>query len=162
MYNPSGELIATYRKIHLFGFGSDETKILTRGNEVVTVPTEFGILGLATCYDLRFPEMFRKMLNQGVEFILVSAAWPYPRLDHWRELNHVRALENECYLISSNCAGITRGKQFLGHSMIVDPWGIPIASAGDYESIISADVDSKEVRQVREIFPPVKDRVIFD
>lgn len=162
LFNPSGQLLATYRKIHLFGFGSDETKILTRGSQVVTVPTEFGILGLATCYDLRFPEMFRKMLDQNVDFILVSAAWPYPRLDHWRELNHVRAFENECYLISSNCAGVTRGNRFLGHSMVVDPWGTPIAAAGDHESIITVDVDSKVVKQVREIFPPVNDRVSFE
>ena len=159
LLNPQGEIMATYRKIHLFGFGSDETRLLTPGSEVVTVPTEHGVFGLATCYDLRFPEQFRRMLDQGVEFFLISSAWPYPRLDHWRILNQARAFENECYLISANCAGINRGKQYLGHSAIVDPWGVTIAGAGDEESVITAEISAAEVQRVREVFPPVADRV---
>lgn len=159
LLNPQGEIIATYRKIHLFGFGSDETRLLTPGAEVVTVATEHGVFGLATCYDLRFPEQFRRMLDQGVEFFLISSAWPYPRLDHWRTLNQTRAFENECYLISANCAGINRGKQYLGHSAIVDPWGVTIAGAGDEESVITAEINAAEVKRVREVFPPVTDRV---
>lgn len=161
LLNPRGEIVASYRKIHLFGFGSDETRLLTPGREVCTVATEFGIFGLATCYDLRFPELFRKMLDRGVEIFLISSAWPFPRLDHWRLLNQVRALENECYLISSNCAGINKGKQYLGYSSIVNPWGVIIAGAGDEEAIITAEVDVNEVKRVREIFPPVKDRVAW-
>lgn len=159
LLNPRGEIIASYRKIHLFGYGSEETRVLTPGSQVVTVGTEYGTFGLATCYDLRFPELFRKMLDQGVDFFLIASAWPYPRLDHWRMLNQVRALENECYLISANCAGINRGKQYLGHSAIVDPWGVIIAGAGDEEAIITAEVDVSEVRRVRSVFPPVRDRV---
>ena len=159
LLNPQGEIMATYRKIHLFGFGSDETRLLSPGSEVVTVPTEHGVFGLATCYDLRFPEQFRRMLDQGVEFFLISSAWPYPRLDHWRTLNQTRAFENECYLISANCAGINRGKQYLGHSAIVDPWGVTIAGAGDEESVITAEISAAEVQRVREVFPPVADRV---
>lgn len=159
LFNPQGEISATYRKIHLFGFGSDETRLLTPGSEVVTVPTEHGVIGLATCYDLRFPEQFRRMLDQGAEFFLISSAWPYPRLDHWRTLNQVRAFENECYLISANCAGINRGKQYLGHSAIVDPWGVPVAGAGDEESILTAEISASVVKRVREVFPPVSDRV---
>lgn len=159
LINPRGEIIASYRKIHLFGLGSEETRVLTPGSQVVTVGTEYGTFGLATCYDLRFPELFRKMLDQGVDFFLIASAWPYPRLDHWRMLNQVRALENECYLISANCAGINRGKQYLGHSAIVDPWGVIIAGAGDEEAIITAEVDVSEVKRVRSVFPPVRDRV---
>lgn len=159
LLNPKGEVIAFYRKIHLYGYGSDETKILAPGSQVVTVQTELGIMGLATCYDLRFPEQFRKMLDEGVEVFLISSAWPYPRLDHWRMLNQVRALENECYLISANSAGINRGKQYLGHSAIVDPWGVVIAGAGDEEAIITAEIDVGKVKKVRELFPPVNDRV---
>ncbi|MHB1405578.1 MAG: carbon-nitrogen family hydrolase [Desulfitobacteriaceae bacterium] len=162
LIDANGRIMATYQKIHLFGFGSEETKILTPGSKVVTVPTELGVLGLATCYDLRFPEQFRKMLDQGAEIFLISSAWPYPRLDHWRLLNQVRALENECYLISANSAGVNRGKQFLGHSAIVDPWGVMIAGAGDEETILTADIDVAKVQRVREIFPPVKDRVHLD
>lgn len=160
LINPQGEIAASYRKIHLFGFGSEEARLLSPGSEVVTVQTEIGVIGLATCYDLRFPELFRKMLDQGAEILLISSAWPYPRLDHWRMLNQVRALENQCYLISANCAGINRGKQYVGHSAIVDPWGVMVAAAGDEEAVISGEVSLDEVRRIREIFPPVKDRVL--
>lgn len=159
LINTQGQIAAAYRKIHLFGFGSDETRLLSPGNQVTTVVTEFGVFGLATCYDLRFPELFRKMLDQGVEIFLISSAWPFPRLDHWRMLNQVRALENECYLISANCAGINRGKQYLGYSAIVNPWGVTIAGAGEEAAIITTEIDVNEVKRVRGIFPPVKDRV---
>jgi predicted amidohydrolase len=125
-----GQCIATYRKIHLFGFGSEESKLLAAGREVVVVKTELGVFGLSTCYDLRFPELYRQMVDQGAEIFLVSSAWPFPRIENWVALNQVRALENQAYLISSNCCGVNYGKQFLGRSLAVDPWGIVIAGAG--------------------------------
>jgi len=155
-----GKPAVTYRKIHLFGFGSDETKVLTPGTEVVTARTDFGRVGLATCYDLRFPELFRRMVDQGAEFFLICSAWPYPRLEHWMMLNRVRALENEAFLISSNSVGATRGKQFCGHSQVVDPWGTPVASAGDEETVVRAEIDPGLVGRVRDIFPPLRDRVL--
>ncbi len=155
-----GRTAATYRKIHLFGFGSDETKVLTPGTEVVTASTDFGHVGLATCYDLRFPELFRRMVDQGAEFFLVCSAWPYPRLEHWLLLNRVRALENEAFLISSNCVGVTQGKQFCGHSQVVDPWGTPVAAAGDEEAVIWTEIEPAMVARVREVFPPLRDRVL--
>ncbi|GAB6171650.1 carbon-nitrogen family hydrolase [Paradesulfitobacterium aromaticivorans] len=159
LLGPQGDVRATYRKIHLFGFGSEERKILTPGCQVVTVPTDIGVLGLATCYDLRFPEQFRKMLDQGVEILLISSAWPYPRLEAWRLFNQVRALENQCYLISANSAGTSQGKQFVGHSAIVDPWGVVIAAAGDEETVLTADIDIATVKKARDTFPAVSDRV---
>lgn len=155
-----GRPVATYRKIHLFGYGSAETEVLTPGTEVVTAPTDFGRVGLATCYDLRFPELFRRMVDQGAEFFLVCSAWPYPRLEHWMILNRARALENEAFLISSNCVGGGAGKQFCGHSQVVDPWGTPVASAGDEEAVVWAEVDPGYVARVREAFPPLRDRVL--
>ncbi|MCZ7664422.1 MAG: carbon-nitrogen family hydrolase [Thermoleophilia bacterium] len=155
-----GRTIAGYRKMHLFGFGSDETKVLTPGTEVVTVATDFGRVGLATCYDLRFPELFRRMVDQGAEFFLVCSAWPYPRLEHWLMLNRVRALENEAFLVSSNCVGVTRGKQFCGHSQVVDPWGAVVAASGDEETVVWAAVDPAMVGRVRAVFPPLRDRVL--
>ena len=155
-----GRPVVTYRKMHLFGFQSDEAKVLTPGTAVVTASTEFGRIGLATCYDLRFPELFRRMVDQGAEIFLVCSAWPYPRLEHWTILNRVRALENQAFLISSNCAGTTRGEQFCGHSLVVDPWGTPVAAAGDEETVVWADIDPGMARQVREIFPPLRDRVL--
>ena len=127
---------------------------------MVTAATDFGRVGLACCYDLRFPELFRRMVDQGAEFFLVCSAWPYPRLESWIMLNRVRALENEAFLVSSNCVGITRGKQFVGHSMVVDPWGAIVAGAGDEETVVRAEVDPGMVARVRSVFPPLRDRVL--
>lgn len=166
LYNTSvlldrrGEVLATYRKIHLFGYGSAEATLLKRGEEIVAVQTELGVLGLSTCYDLRFPELYRRLVDKGAEVFLVTSAWPYPRLDHWRELNHVRAFEDQCCLISSNCVGVNRGTQFCGHSAIVDPWGIPIASGGNYEVVLRAEIELEEVHRIRAHFPALHDRVI--
>lgn len=162
LLDPQGEVKVTYRKIHLFGFGSEERKILTPGSQVVTVPTDIGVLGLATCYDLRFPEQFRRMLDQGVEILLISSAWPYPRLEAWRLFNQVRALENQCYLISANSAGTSQGKQFVGHSAVVDPWGVVIAATGDEETVLTADIDIAKVKRARDTFPAVSDRIEID
>ncbi len=159
LLNPKGEILGNYQKIHLFGYQSQETEILTRGTSLSVIPTEFGTFGLAICYDLRFPELFRKMVDQGVEFFLVCSAWPYPRLEHWLFLNRTRALENLSYLISSNSSGMNRGKQFLGHSMAVDPMGNILAGGGDEECIVWADIDRNTVLKTRADFPFLKDRM---
>ncbi|MFM1651383.1 carbon-nitrogen family hydrolase [Brevibacillus sp. B_LB10_24] len=160
MYDPQGHRIATYRKIHLFRYGSDEGKLLTRGDEVTVVDTKFGKVGLATCYDLRFPEQFRRQVDQGAELLLVTSAWPHRRLMHWNLFNQVRALENQCYLISSNCAGTTRGTFLGGHSQVVDPWGTVIASGGEQETIVKAEINLKQIQHIRETFPQLKHRVL--
>lgn len=160
LFDPEGKQIARYRKIHLFGYGSQESQILSRGQEVVAVETELGKIGMCTCYDLRFPELFRIMLNQGAEIFLVASGWPYPRLEHWLMFNRIRAIENSAFLISSNCAGKNRGFQFCGHSMIVDPWGTIVASGGDEECILQAEIDIGKVSSVRSEFPAVRDRIL--
>lgn len=160
LFNPDGKLIARYRKIHLFGYGSQESQILSRGSEVVVVETNLGKIGMCTCYDLRFPELFRMMLDKGAELFLVASAWPYPRLEHWLMFNRIRAIENSAFLVSSNCAGKSRGFQFCGHSMIVDPWGTILASSGDEECILWADIDLGRVSRVRQEFPALKDRIL--
>ena len=106
LLSPQGDILANYRKIHLFGYNSKETQILNHGNQVIVADTPLGKLGLATCYDLRFPELFRRMVEKGAELFLVCSAWPYPRLEHWIMLNRVRALENQCFLVSSNSVGM--------------------------------------------------------
>jgi len=156
----AGKVIASYRKMHLWGLGSEESKLLKAGQAVVTCPTEFGILGLATCYDLRFPEPFRCMVDQGATMFVICSAWPYPRLEHWVMLNRVRALENQAFLVSANCVGQAHGRQFCGHSHIVDPWGTVVSSAGDEETVIWADVDPRMPARVRDLFPPLRDRVL--
>ena len=161
LINPKGEIIAQYGKIHLFGYDSEEARLLRRGTEIRVVKSEIGTFGLSTCYDLRFPELYRKMAVMGAELFLVASAWPYPRLEAWLMLNRVRALENQTFLISSNCTGINRGKQFVGHSMIVDPWGTPMATGGDEECILRAKIDLQKVYEARKIFPAFNDRVFI-
>ncbi len=160
LIDSKGEIIGTYRKIHLFSFGSKEADLLSRGNEVVTVKTELGTLGLSTCYDLRFPELYRRMMEQGAEIFLVTSAWPFPRVGSWIALNQARAIENVCYLISCNCSGISRGMRFVGHSMIVDPWGVVISASAEEERIVKGEIDPANVEKIRSIFPPIQDRVL--
>ena len=158
LISPEGNVLANYFKVHLFGYNSRETQLLSPGDSIVTVRTPLGNIGLATCYDLRFPELFRRMVEQGVEIFLICSAWPYPRLEHWLMLNRVRALENQCFLISANSVGLNQGVQFVGHSMITDPWGTIIAGAGDKEVIIKSEIDLAELEAARQQFPALADR----
>lgn len=158
LISPEGEILGNYRKIHLFGHNSLEKQILTPGDEAVVVDTALGKIGLATCFDLRFPELFRRMVDQGAELFMICSAWPYPRLEDWIMLNRVRALENQCFLMSADSVGFNQGTQLVGHSMIVNPWGIILASAGDDEVIIKAEIDISEVKAARDRFPELASR----
>ena len=158
LISPEGKVLANYLKIHLFGYNSRETQLLSPGDSIVTVATPLGKIGLATCYDLRFPELFRMMVEEGAEIFLVCSAWPYPRLEHWLMLNRVRALENQCFLVSANSVGWNQGIQFVGHSMITDPWGTILAGAGDTEVIIKSEIDLSELEAARQQFPALADR----
>jgi predicted amidohydrolase len=159
LLSPQGEILANYRKVHLFGYESKEPKILTPGDKLAIADTPFGKVGLATCYDLRFPEMFRQMVDMGAILFMVCSAWPYPRLEHWLMLNRVRALENQSFLVSANSVGKSKGGTFVGHSMIVDPWGVITASGGDQEMVITAKIDLEEISRARARFPALSDRV---
>ena len=159
LLSPQGEILANYRKLHLFGYQSREAQILSRGDKVVVADTPLGKLGMATCYDLRFPELFRRMVDLGAEVFLVCSAWPYPRLEHWLMLNRVRALENQSFLVSANSVGPSQGSVFMGHSMIVNPWGVIMASGGDEEVILRAELNVKEVTEARDRFPALADRL---
>jgi predicted amidohydrolase len=161
LLNPHGQLVARYRKIHLFSYQSEEHDRLSPGTEAVAVDTPFGKVGLAICYDLRFPEQFRHLVAQGVEMFLVASAWPAARLESWRLFNRVRATENLAYLISCNSAGVNRGQALAGHSMIVGPLGQVLAEGGDQEEIVTATIDLGLAARVREEFPALRDRVPF-
>ena len=160
LLDPKGEIAATYSKIHVVGWhGSKEAELVKPGKKIVSVKTELGVLGLSICYDLRFPELFRKMaVHHGVEIFLLPAGWPIVRQDNWRELCHARANENLCFLVSCVSAGFNRGKQFLGHSAIVDPWGVSVAKGGFFETIVKGTIDIAEVYKARELIPALKDR----
>lgn len=158
LFDRAGCDTGIYRKIHLFGFESMEQKILTAGNLITELETEFGRTGMTTCYDLRFPEQFRVQTVQVPQLFLVTAAWPGARLGHWRLFNQVRAVENQCYVISCNAAGTQCGVVGGGHSMVTDPWGHVLAEGSDGEEIIWCDLDLNRVSECREQFPALKDR----
>ena len=161
LIGPDGSLAGRYRKVHLFGYQSRESAILSPGSNIVTVKTDYGIWGFTTCYDLRFPELYRKMVEEGVETLFVVAAWPQARLEHWILFNRTRALENLCYLVSCNCAGALQGSTLGGNSMVVDPWGEILARAGEREEILLAELDPGNVSEIRANFPALQDRKIF-
>ncbi len=159
LLGPDGGLLAKYRKIHLFGFQSQEKQLLTPGDEVTVVDLPWGRAGISTCYDLRFPELYRLMVDQGAIFFLVASAWPLARLSAWQLFNQARAHENLAYLISCNCAGASRGIAFAGHSMIVDPLGNILAQGGETGGYVTAEIDPELPIRVRKEFSALDDRV---
>ncbi len=160
LIGPGGEILAKYRKIHLFGYQSLEQQILTPGDEVVIAETDLGRLGLATCYDLRFPELFRQMSDRGVDMILVTSAWPLARVSAWTLFNRARAHENLAFLVSCNCAGANQGTAYAGNSMVVGPDGEIMAQAGKTGETLHCRIDPNQVRELRSQFPALNDRVL--
>lgn len=162
LLDPSGEIVAIYRKIHRFGFGNGEPKLLEAGEDIVTADIEVAgrtvTLGLATCYDLRFPELFRTLLDQGTEVFVVPAAWPAPRVDHWSLLARARAAEDFCAMVAVNTAGFHAKTQMGGHSVILDASADVLAEAGESETIITADLDLDAIHERRTAFPALGDR----
>jgi predicted amidohydrolase len=153
-----GSVRAVYRKIHLFGFSEGEPKYLVGGDEVVVANTSVGRLGLATCYDLRFPEMFRQLTDADSDVFVVPAAWPEPRIAHWSVLARARAIENQLPLVAVNTAGTHGGVTMGGASLVVDALGSTLAEAGAGEQVIHAEVDLAQTHAWRERFPALGDR----
>lgn len=154
-----GQVLGRYRKMHLFGYQSQESRLLRRGQEVVVVPTPWGKAGLSICYDLRFPELYRRMVEQGAELFLICAAWPRTRLESWVLFNRARANENLAFVYACNCTG--QGlNQPGGHSLFVDPLGRVMAEGDDDECLLTAEMDPAMVAQVRKEFPALHDRVL--
>lgn len=158
LLSPDGEVLDAYRKVHLFGYGSRERALLSPGGRIVTVETDLGTVGLSTCYDLRFPELYRAMVDDGAVLFLVASAWPAERLDHWRLLTRARAVESQAGLVAANLAGTNAGVDLAGHSVLVGPWGDVLAEAGTDETVLSVDLDLADVERVRAEFPALSDR----
>ncbi|EJN60082.1 carbon-nitrogen family hydrolase [Halogranum rubrum] len=157
-FDRSGDQAAVYRKHHLFGYESAESRLLTPGNVLETVPFEGFEVGMTTCYDLRFPELYRSLAEAGATLVLVPSAWPYPRVEHWQTLTRARAIENLCYVASINGAAEFDETRLLGRSTVFDPWGTPLASSGDEPTLVTAEIDSDRVAEVRAEFPAWADR----
>ena len=157
-YDKAGELRAVYRKIHLFRL-FDEHLWLSEGESPALLEMDQGAAGLAICYDLRFPELFRRYaVSHGAGLMLLCAEWPHARVAHWRALLQARAIENQCFVAAVNSCGDTGGTTFGGHSVVIDPWGKIIAEAGADECLLTAQIDMDEVAKVRRAIPAFEDR----
>lgn len=159
-FDRDGTRRAVYRKHHLFGYDSAESRLLTPGETHPTVPFEGFTVGVTTCYDLRFPELYRELSDAGATLVLVPSAWPYPRVEHWRTLPRARAVENLCYVATANGAADSEfaDATLLGRSTVYDPWGTPVASTGEESTLVVTDLDPGRVDDVREEFPALRDR----
>ncbi|MFG2131022.1 carbon-nitrogen family hydrolase [Streptomyces sp. NPDC048751] len=160
VFSPSGDLVAAYRKIHRFGFDKGEAVLMGAGRELVTVRLPETTLGVATCYDLRFPELFRGLVDAGAQTLVVPAGWPERRRAHWTLLAQARAVENQAFVLACGTAGTHAGVPQAGHSIVVDPWGEVLGEAGAGEEVLSVEFDPSKVGVTREQFPALKDRVL--
>jgi predicted amidohydrolase len=161
LFAPNGELVARYRKIHLFDVEipgqvtAKESEARAPGRETVAVSTAIGSIGLSVCYDLRFPELYRRLVRAGAEILCIPSAFTFPTgAAHWEPLVRARAIENQCYVIAPDqCGTSPNGYRDYGGSMIVDPWGAVVARASEGESIILAEIRLDYLRKVRKELP---------
>lgn len=158
LFDRDGERLAVYRKHHLFGYDSAETELLTPGESLSVAEFDGFTVGMSTCYDLRFPELYRALAERGVTLVCVPSAWPYPRVEHWKLLPAARAVENQLYVATANGAGRFDDAELLGRSAIYDPWGTTLAASDDDPALVAADVDPGRVEDVRAEFPAWRDR----
>lgn len=149
--------IARYNKLHLFRLMGEDS-YLQPGQQPRQAQTVLGPAGFAVCYDLRFPELFRRYALDGAEIVLLPAEWPARRQEHWNVLLRARAIENQMYVAGVNITGPSGGETFAGGSAVISPWGETLASAGAEESLIHAEIDSDAVRSARERIPIFRDR----
>jgi predicted amidohydrolase len=164
LLGPDGAVLAEYRKVHRFGFGAGEPTLLEAGRDVVTgklpgpTPDAGAVVGLATCYDLRFPEQFRLLTDAGARLVLVPAAWPAARVAAWTLLGRARAVENQYVVVQCNTVGSHAGVTMGGHSQVVSETGEVLAEAGTEEQVLVAEVDLAAVDAWRAAFPVLADR----
>ncbi len=145
-----GEIVAKYRKAHLFAPG-DEDETFRAGAQFITFPLASWRVGLSICYDLRFPEVYRALsVDQGANVLVISAAWPFPRVEHLRVLAQARAIENQSYVLLSNRSGTDAGVTCCGTSAVIDPAGTIIAAASaEREELLTAELSPEVLATVR-------------
>ncbi len=169
VYNDKGEVASRYNKIHLFDVHLEitsetykESETIVAGNKAVVVDTPFGKIGLAICYDLRFPELFRQLVKLGAEiFVLPSAFTAITGKAHWEVLLRARAIENLCYVVASAQGGYhVNGRETHGDSMIIDPWGVILDHLPQGSGYVIADIDIENIKNIRQNFPVLQHRKI--
>ncbi len=150
VFDKAGKLIAKYRKMHLI---KEFDEGLSRGNEIVAFETCFGKIGIAICYDLRFPELWRGLMRKGADAVFLPAQWPGMRIEHWNVLLRARAIENQFFVVGANGVGNFSG----GESQVINPRGKIVGRLNDREGVLRVEIDLKEVKRVREAFPCLLD-----
>ncbi|WP_118183517.1 carbon-nitrogen hydrolase family protein [Paraburkholderia phosphatilytica] len=165
VFDPRGEEAARYDKIHLFNFEKgeesfDEARTIRPGTDVRTFDAPFGRVGLSVCYDLRFPELYRKMGDCAL--IVVPSAFTYTTgRAHWETLLKARAVENQCYVLAAAQGGKhENGRRTWGHSMLIDPWGDIVAVRDEGAGVVAGDIDRARIDEVRASLPAWRHRVL--
>ncbi|MFB6072768.1 MAG: carbon-nitrogen family hydrolase [Halobacterium sp.] len=158
LFDADGERHLVYRKHHLFGYESAEANLLTPGDRLPTADLLGFTVGVTTCYDLRFPELYRDLADDGVDLVLVPSAWPYPRVEHWKLLPRARAVENLAYVAAVNGSADFGDDALVGRSAVYDPWGTTLAATGADPDVLFADLDPDRPASVRADFPALRDR----
>jgi predicted amidohydrolase len=164
LLDPTGAIVARYRKLHLFdvdipGRVSVRESDGRRGGDApVVARTALATFGCSICYDLRFPELYRRLVREGAQVLLVPSAFTFPTgAAHWDVLCRARAIENQCYLLAPNQTGTSpHGHADYGNSLIVDPWGTVLARAGDGEGVVTAELDGAYLARVRRELPALE------
>lgn len=158
LFQPGHLTPASYHKTHLFRL-LDEQNYFSPGEDLTVVDLGWGIVGLALCYDLRFPELIRAYAERGIECLLVAAQWGQKRSDHWRTLLKARAIENQIFVAATNAIGPIYENQLAGFSAVIDPWGNVLTEAGPAQpALLTAEIDLNEIARVREVVPSTRDR----
>jgi len=169
VFNEKGEQVSRYDKIHLFDVHLEitsetynESETVEAGNKAVVIDTPFGKIGLAICFDLRFPELFRQLVLLGAEIIVLPSAFTaITGKAHWEVLLRARAIENLCYVVASAQGGYhVNGRETYGDSMIVDPWGVILDRLTQGSGYVIADIDIDNVKNIRGNFPVLQNRKI--
>lgn len=156
-FDGSGRSLGDYSKLHLFRLMQEE-QFLSAGPQPTLIEAAWGLAGLTICYDLRFPELFRRYALAGAQLVFVPAEWPHPRLAHWRTLLRARAIENQMFVVACNRVGRSKETDFFGHSCIVDPWGELVIELGEGEILGTAVINTAQVNEVRAKIPVFDDR----
>jgi deaminated glutathione amidase len=165
VFDPSGKQAARYDKIHLFNFEKgeesfDEARTICPGSEVRSFEAPFGRVGLSICYDLRFPELYRKLGDCAL--IVVPSAFTYTTGQaHWEMLLKARAVENQCYVLAAAQGGKhENGRRTWGHSMLIDPWGEIVAVLEEGAGVVAGSLDAARIAAVRQSLPAYRHRVL--
>lgn len=157
LYGPDGARLGTYRKVHLWA-PLGEVEHMTAGDSLPVFDLPWGRMALAICYDLRFPEVWRRYADEGAQLVLIPAEWPVRRVEHWRLLLRARAVENQYFVIGCNRAGRDLDGEFGGHSAAVDPWARVLVEGGAGPGLFLVTLDLDEVARSRRLFPFLEDR----